>query len=141
MNKLRRFTSLPLANQMLLLEAAWTVAATRMRLSMSSTPAIGERASKPRRRSAVSTFQPEEIAAAVRSAARYVPNATCLTQALALQTLLTRRGHASSLHIGVEKEPGGRLGAHAWVRCGDRILIGGDESERYAPLLVREEGS
>jgi hypothetical protein len=43
------------------------------------------------------------------------------------------------MHIGVEKEQGRPLGAHAWVQCGDRILIGGDESERYAPLLVREE--
>ena len=76
---------------------------------------------------------------AVRTAARYVPGATCLTQALALQAMLTRHGYASSLHIGVEKGPDRAFGAHAWVRCGDEIMIGGDDSDRYAPLLVREE--
>jgi Transglutaminase-like superfamily len=139
MTRLRRFLSLPTARQILLVEAFWTVAMNRALLSMFPARAIRERAPKSRRRSAMSMHQLEEIADAVRTAARYVPGATCLTQALAVQSLLTRYGHASSMHIGVEKEHGQPLGAHAWVQCGDRILIGGDENERYAQLLVREE--
>jgi hypothetical protein len=139
MNKFRRFVSLPLAKQILLLEAFGTVAANRVRLSIFAASTIRERTPKPKRPSVQSTYQLEEIADAVQTAARYVPRATCLTQALALQSMLTRHGHPSSLHIGVEKEQGRPFGAHAWVQSGERILIGGGQSERYAPLLVREE--
>ncbi|MDO8432472.1 MAG: lasso peptide biosynthesis B2 protein [Candidatus Binatus sp.] len=139
MNKLRRFVSMPLADQFLLLEAFCSVAANRVRLSISPARAIRERRSSPRVRPRLATYQLDRIAGAVRIAGRYVPAATCLTQALALQALLTRHGHASSLHIGVDKGPGRPFGAHAWVRCGDRVMIGGDDSERYAPLLIREE--
>lgn len=73
------------------------------------------------------------IAWAVRAAARHVPGATCLPQALAAQFMLARHGHPARLRIGVATGQG-RLAGHAWVE-GDRvILIGGDDVTRYAPL-------
>src|SRR5687768_9111017 len=43
----------------------------------------------------------KSIASAVRRSSHYVPAASCLTQALATQILLARRGQISSLRIGV----------------------------------------
>jgi Transglutaminase-like superfamily len=74
---------------------------------------------------------------AVTVASRYIPAATCLTQALATQVLLSRRGHAASLRIGVSRSEAGEFQAHAWVECQGRVVIGGIKAlSRYTPLLV-----
>jgi hypothetical protein len=38
----------------------------------------------------------------------------------------------------VIKEGARALKAHAWVVCGERIVLGESESDRYAPLLAWE---
>lgn len=72
---------------------------------------------------------------AVSSASRFVPQATCLTKALALHILLRRAGLQSRIHIGVRKEDG-RFESHAWVESQDKVVIGNFESERYSPIMV-----
>lgn len=81
-------------------------------------------------------WPPERIARYVRYASRFVPGATCLTQALATETLLRQAGRDCRLRIGVAKEHDGTLIAHAWVECEGRIVIGGSRASvaRYAPL-------
>ena len=64
------------------------------------------------------------VAWSVSAAARLVPQATCLTQALAGQRLLARRGRGSRVVIGVRPQDAG-LHAHAWLIRGDRVLLGG----------------
>jgi hypothetical protein len=72
---------------------------------------------------------------AVSAAARRVPKATCLTQALATQIMLGRRGHRTSLHFGVQKTEQGQFDAHAWIEREGRILIGfNDNFDRLTPL-------
>jgi hypothetical protein len=73
---------------------------------------------------------------AVRSAARLVPGASCLTQALAAQFLLSRWGRPSHIRIGVAKDPSGKLLAHAWLISDSKVVVGGSASElgRYAVL-------
>lgn len=75
------------------------------------------------------------IAWAVRSAARFVPGATCLLQALTAHALLIRHGYAPRLTIGVMKDGCQRFGAHAWVTCADEVVIGGRETQKYTALL------
>lgn len=83
--------------------------------------------------------KPAEAARAVRIAARWIPRASCLVQALALRILLARTGHNARLHIGVAFKEGRKFDAHAWVETQEGILIGGSDSrERYAPLAVWE---
>lgn len=78
----------------------------------------------------------EEVTKAVSAVSRYVPRATCLTQALALHILLKRAGLQSRIQIGVSKE-GGRFEAHAWVESQHRVVIGNDPRlERFAPMTV-----
>jgi Transglutaminase-like superfamily len=72
---------------------------------------------------------------AVTVASQYVPAATCLTQALATQVLLSRRGHPTSLRIGVARSDAGEFQAHAWVECQGEIVIGRVEAlSRFAPF-------
>lgn len=73
-----------------------------------------------------------EIAWAVTTAARYVPGATCLTQALAAQRLHTRSGCATELRLGATKGPDDVFRAHAWLERGDRVVVGGEERDAYA---------
>lgn len=64
------------------------------------------------------------ICRAVMSASRFVPRATCLSQALAAWVLLGRNGFVCRLCIGVAKDSAGAR-AHAWLEDGQgTILIG-----------------
>ena len=65
------------------------------------------------------------IGRAVEISARSVPAATCLAQALVAHALLSRRGHASQVRIGVAKDALGKLEAHAWTESNGAIVVGG----------------
>ena len=67
-----------------------------------------------------------ELNWAITRAARFIPAASCLTQALSLQVLLGRRGLGSRLCIGVRKGQHDKFEAHAWVERGGRVVIGGE---------------
>ena len=79
----------------------------------------------------------DRVAWAVSAAARSIPRATCLTQALAARQLLARCGEPSDLHIGVAQDAERGIAAHAWLAAGGRVVIGGETLERYLPLTAR----
>jgi hypothetical protein len=58
---------------------------------------------------------------------------TCLVQALAAQRWLARRGIASEIVLGARKTRDKSIDAHAWLKAGDRIVVGGD-LEGYQPF-------
>jgi hypothetical protein len=83
-----------------------------------------------------------KIAWAVSAVSRRVPDATCLTQALATQVLLGRQGYVSALRIGVAKDPKGRLEAHAWVESSGTVVIGqAPDLSKYRLLSPNKENS
>ena len=63
---------------------------------------------------------------AVNAAARLVPGRTCLSDALAADVMLCRRGYQSTLRLGVKRRHDGAapLDAHAWVECDGAIVAG-----------------
>jgi hypothetical protein len=69
-----------------------------------------------------------KIVWAVSAAARRVPRATCLTQALATQIMLGRRGHRTTLQLGIMKTEAGKVDAHAWLEREGKVLIGLNET-------------
>lgn len=73
----------------------------------------------------------------IRHAARFVPAASCLTQALAVRLLLARSGHQSSIQIGVASNPTRGIEAHAWVIKDGKVIIGGIEEDisRFNPIV------
>ena len=65
-----------------------------------------------------------KIVRSVRSVSRFVPRATCLTQALAASLLIRRSGQRSELKIGVAKDERSQFIAHAWLEKDGRIILG-----------------
>ncbi len=92
---------------------------------------------------AAESVAPEAVARAatigwaVRAAATHTPwESTCLVQGLAAAVLLRRHRIEGTLYLGVARDndtPEG-LSAHAWLRCGELVLTGGAERDRFTPV-------
>lgn len=66
---------------------------------------------------------------------RVLGDRPCLPEALAVQWLLRRHAYPAVLHLGVRRDEGNALRAHAWVTSDDRVVIGGaDAPLRYTSL-------
>jgi hypothetical protein len=149
MCKLHRLLRLPGERRLLLIRALWTLTIWRLGLWLFPLRSLRQQAcgsALSRIPSGVSKLhqrlpRPDlaAIAWAIESAARHVPRATCLVQALAARSMLRRAGYASELHIGVLKGPERDFDAHAWLQCENRVVVGGSELRRYTPLMVWEE--
>src|SRR5438874_1247449 len=144
MTGLRKMIGLPPSERWLLIRVALLVVAVRLALALLPWQAVhhlagraARPAARPVRPSPVPT---DRVRWAVEATSSRVPGAVCLTQALALQILLGRRGQASELRLGVARGEGPGLEAHAWLESEGRILIGAADRERYAALpSVRRE--
>lgn len=120
---------------LLLAEAVPLVARIRLALTFSSLKRVREQlAAAPRQPRQDATIH--ALAWSIRGAAKVVPGASCLTQALALQELLTRRGIESTVRLGVREARPEVLAAHAWVIVNGRIVLGGSEAAlaRFSPI-------
>jgi hypothetical protein len=136
MRKINRFAQLTRAERLILLRVLLVVCVARATLWLLPF----EAARKLVARSAAGTagHSGKQLIWAVRVASRYLPGATCLTQALAAQALLTRSGYPSQVEIGVAKDEARRFQAHAWVVCQGEIVLGGQQIEQYNPLMIWE---
>lgn len=133
----KRFLALSWTDQTLLMRAAWLVGTIRLELYFVPFHSLLRRALRVSKDDLLRTKRVRSVdtlAWAVTVASRFVPKATCLTQALALQSLLSRSGHRSTLKIGVAREGETGFEAHAWVVCDDHIVIGGSEAARFTVL-------
>ena len=130
LSRLCKFASLRTADQALLLYAFMLVAAIRAGLWVAPFRWIRERAEQAARDASLRRPSPPQsipnLTGAVELVSRYIPGATCLTQALSAQFLVARAGHAATLRIGVLRATKSPLKAHAWLECHGRIVIGGD---------------
>ena len=66
-------------------------------------------------------------------AARYVPRATCLVQALAGYILFSRYGHIIFIKIGVSNE-NGEFEAHAWLEKDGNVVLG-ESKKNFKTIL------
>lgn len=142
---LRRFIALPHAQRSLLLKVIPMVAMVRLALwTMSFATArqlLQRRAITAVVNRRLAKTQAAELAWAVRAAGRCIPSATCLTQSLALQVLLTQTGRPCALRIGVAKLPARPLTAHAWVDCAGEVLLDQPADVRAYAVLASLEMS
>jgi hypothetical protein len=83
----------------------------------------------------IQTARVTRLSWAIRMAAACVPwRADCLIQVIAADSLLRKRGLTPSFHLGVAKEVGGRLAAHAWLTCGD-VIVNSGSVERFSVII------
>ena len=74
---------------------------------------------------------------AVRAAGtRLFPTRPCLPQSLAARFLLARHGISTELRVGIRKEGGEALRAHAWLERNDEVLVGGGASPAAYHVLT-----
>jgi hypothetical protein len=118
-NSLARFVHLPVAERVLLVRAFAWVLFFRALLPFAPLAALLRISNGPVRARAASGSS--SVAWAVRAAANRIPGARCLARSLALQALLRRAGHESSVNIGVRRGGAG-FEAHAWVTCEGRTI-------------------
>ena len=73
-----------------------------------------------------------KIEHAVRRAARYtLHKSKCYDQALTAKALLGHCNLPATIYFGLAKESESQLMAHAWVRCGNKIISGKVGIERF----------
>jgi hypothetical protein len=101
------------------------VAAVRLGLTLLSYNRVRSLVTRLDARQCASMGELRRVAWGVAAAARFVPNATCLTQALSGQHMLARQGNASKIRIGIERGTGEQLKAHAWLVSDNHIVLGG----------------
>ena len=69
---------------------------------------------------------------AVLRAAKYTPwQSKCLVQAVTVQYLLKKENIPSTIYLGVNKDKCNKMQAHAWIRCGEIIVTGGEISNDF----------
>jgi hypothetical protein len=125
-----------------LLEAAFFLAASRLSLRLipfkilsgwlgeamaESAPAVCWADSQ------VSTDLPWALEAIGR---RFQWSRQCLVQAMAAQWMLRRRGLTGTLYLGVRKDDANALAAHAWLRSGSDILVGGERRQEFRVVAM-----
>jgi Transglutaminase-like superfamily len=149
MRRLKRFAQLAPSERRLLMRVLFVVGVARTSLWVMPVEAARRAVSKAAAGAAGNSV--EQVVWAVRVVSRYLPNATCLTQAIAAQALLTHSGFPSQVEIGVAKErkddrdnanaeaESRGFHAHAWVVCQGQVVLGGRQVERYNSLMVWDQ--
>lgn len=135
--KLRRFGDLRTSDKWLFLRAIAALAIARVQLSTMPFERLAARLSDGGKEGN-GNHDPEllrRIAFAVTTAAANVPwRSTCLPQAIAARALLKSYGEFPTIHLGVERPGDDSLAGHAWLTCGDAVVIGGEHLGRYTEI-------
>jgi hypothetical protein len=73
-----------------------------------------------------------QVSIAIRTMSRYTPwKNNCLVQAYAAKLMLNRRKLKSTVYLGVARNESGSMIAHAWLRCGEFYVTGGNGGIKY----------
>ena len=132
MRRLKRFAQLTDTERRILVRVLFVVGMARTALFVLSTDTA--RRWQPTPPLAPRIARADGVGGTVAS--RYLPGATCLTQALAAQALLTQSGFPSQVEIGVARDDRRRLQAHAWVVCHGQVVLGGQQPNHYNSIIV-----
>lgn len=141
LGKLSRLAKLPPGDALLLLKAAVLLSVVHLGLRIFPFRSFQAFLAKPRwrrRRRTLDARALERLAWAVGVAAR-PPLGTCLTQALVLQWLLSRRMMPTRLWLGVHREVDTEpevagIHAHAWLEHEEQIIAGGPGRGGFVPM-------
>lgn len=135
MRAVSTFLRQPAAQKLLTLEATLTLIGvalalrllpySRWRDALNAAPA----AANP---SPATVATARQIGRSVAAVARNLPGRPqCLAQALAARAMLKRRGIASELNLGVNKDRAA-VNAHAWLAVGSQIVTGGPDVSGFS---------
>ena len=140
---LAKFLALRSSDKLFLLYCVPVVAATRLGLSLLSYRTLKRWLPRDTGATSAGNDEVHRVSWGVRNAARVVPGASCLTQALSAQYLLARAGHRSQIQVGVAQDAKGQVLAHAWLISNGRVVVGGSsrDIQRYKFLADLDPGT
>ena len=131
--RLVKFLRLPAAEKGLLIEAAVLLPAARaviqwVPIRWYAPLLLGRHlAELPRGEVAADEARLRRVAWAARVVSDVMPwRNKCFALAMTVKWMLARRGVASVLYLGARTLENRGFRAHAWLRCGDLYLTGGD---------------
>lgn len=64
---------------------------------------------------------------AVAQISQFIPDASCLTQTISCQAILSWKGIPSTITVGLRKEGESTLKAHAWLMWNAQVVLEGNE--------------
>ncbi|WP_234567778.1 lasso peptide biosynthesis B2 protein [Rhodohalobacter sp. 614A] len=74
----------------------------------------------------------DQIAQSVKNVSLAGPfDFKCLVQATAGKILIARKEIESTLYFGVKRDESQQMKAHAWLRVGSKIVLGGEVADEY----------
>ena len=136
-SKVRRFWELSPADKWLFLRAVYWLAVARIWLARVSFPDLAARLSTNEGTEAADPELLQRVAHAIAAAGGNVPwRSDCFPQAIAANKLLQGYGYQSTIHLGVDKAGKTQLLAHAWLTCGETVVTGGEDLDRYTEMLT-----
>jgi hypothetical protein len=137
-DRLIKFWRLDPTQRLVLLEAAWTLAAVLVALRLLTFRRIAPRLGRLIDPASIKPLTGEQlqrarlIGWAVESLSHRLPwQVKCLAQAVSAKWMLQRRGLPSTLYLGVDHGQEKWLEAHAWLCCGAEIITGERQHERF----------
>ena len=125
------------ADKWLLLRAKIWLAIARIMLVAMSFERLSARLSVERNSTQIKPDQDllQRIGFAVSAAANNVPwRSDCFPQTIAARMLLKRFGYATTIHFGVDRVGEEGLEGHAWLTCGETVVTGGEDLDRYTEV-------
>ena len=134
-HKLCRFRDLSGPDRRLLLRAAVWLAIARLRLVVTPFQKLVAQLAAEQNNPLPDPELVHRVGLAVRRAAGNVPwRSDCFPQAIAARSMLKRYGYKSTVHLGVDRVGSHDLLGHAWLTCGDIVVTGGEDLDRYSEV-------
>lgn len=87
---------------------------------------------QPERRTTVA-----RICHATMSVARFIPDASCLTQTISCQAILSWKNIPTTITLGLQTDKGSSVNAHAWLNWNGIVILEGNEDtpQEYTSIL------
>ena len=137
LRKVKNFFCLSWWEQWLFLEAFCLAGAVRLAILLLPfrwlAPFLGKQMREsPMKEDFEKLAAAKRIGKVVETVSRHTPwESKCLVQAIVGKVMLRQRGINSTLYLGVCRNDGKSLVAHAWLRCGETIITGGRSLGRF----------
>lgn len=136
--RLKKLLHLKLSDVSLFIQCVYFLSLSKLKIKRTSfkevAPTLGNLNKDIRNELSNSEYEiAEKIRLATMRASRVVPfRSVCMDQAMTGVVLLKKHRIPCTLFLGVrKKETGKGLDAHAWVVCGNKIILGGQKSKFY----------
>lgn len=128
MTRVGKFFSLPAEEKRIFLRALFLLVYLRFSLRFKQfknvVKDVSRKTSGQNSAQKKTVLPPPRVASLLNAAGSILPYTTCLPKALAGSILFSSLGYQTRLHIGVTKEKGSLLEAHAWLTLDGSVIVG-----------------